>query len=298
MQNAGASESSREWLMVRMDREWNRDRIASAAAAAALQALLVYALIAGLGFRRADTAETRLRLLPLAPEPPPPPAKPPPPTTRRAAPEEAAPPALRAKAAPIVAPPPIVRIELPPPLAAAPVAGIGSQVSPGASAVPGPGTGSGGEGTGTGGGGAGDGAGGSGGVPPVRTRRIRGHFTDADYPAEAERAGAQGTVAARLTVGAKGRVTACRIRASSGSDALDAATCRIILKRFRFTPARDASGAATTDIVEWEQIWSLRPEDRPQHAEAECRVRAGKAGDAAARKAEFLSCMASFGWAR
>jgi protein TonB len=279
-----------------MDREWNRDRIASAAAAAALQALLVYALVGGLGFHAGGTPETRLRLLPLAPEPPPPPAKPPPPATRSAAPEEAAPPALRAEASAIVAPPPIVRIELPPPLAAAPVAGIGSQPTQGAAAIPGPGTGSGGEGTGTGGGGAGDGAGGGGSDgPPVRTRRIRGHFTDADYPAEAEQVGAQGTVAARLTVGAKGRVTDCRIRASSGSEALDAVTCRIILKRFRFAPARDSSGAATTDIVEWEQIWSLRPEDRPEYAEAECRIRAGKAGDAAARKAEFLSCMAAFG---
>ncbi|HEX8533898.1 MAG TPA: energy transducer TonB [Allosphingosinicella sp.] len=278
----------------------NRDRIASGVAAAALQALLVYGLIAGLGFYRGDKPEATLRLLPLGPEPPPPPPEPPPPAARSEAPKEAAaPPALRADASPVVAPPPLVPIKLPPPLPAAPVAGTGSQTSQGAAAIAGPGTGSGGEGTGTGGGGSGDGAGGGGtGGPPVRTRRIRGHFSDADYPSEAERAGVQGTVVARLTVGAKGRVTACRIRASSGSAALDDATCRIILKRFRFMPARDSSGAATTDTVEWEQAWSLRPEDRPEYAEAECRARAGRAGDAGARRAEFLSCMASFGWAR
>lgn len=288
--------------MVRMDSEFRRDRIASGVAAAALQALLIYGLIAGLGHYRGDVSEPAMRLLPLAPDPPAPPDRPPAPETRSEAQEDAAaPPALKAEAAMVVAPPPAVRIELPPPVAAAPIAAIGSQPWVGGSQTPGPGTGSGGEGTGTGGGGSGDGAGagnrGSG-APPVRTRRIRGHFTDADYPAEAERAGVQGLVVARLMVGTKGRVTACRIRSSSGSEALDAATCRIILKRFRFTPARDSSGAPTTDTVEWEQAWSLRPEDRPEHAEAECRLRAGGAGDAAARKAEFLSCMSSFGWAR
>ena len=284
--------------MVRMDSAVIRDRIASGVAAAALQALLLYGLIAGLGFYRGAPAEPVMRLLPLSPEPPPPPREPPAPEPPSEAPKEAAaPPALRAEAAPIVAPPPLVRIELPPPLPAAPIAGTGSRPAQGASDISGPGTGSGGEGSGTGGGGSGDGGSGQSG-PPVRTRRIRGHFTNEDYPRAAEGAGIQGTVVARLIVGTKGRVTACRIRLSSGSEALDEATCRIILKRFRFAPALDASGAATTDIVEWEQAWSLRPEDRPEYAEAECRVRAGRAGDAAGRRAEFLSCMSSFGWAR
>ena len=45
--------------------------------------------------------------------------------------------------------------------------------------------------------------------------------------------------ASASTIGTDGRVTACSVTSSSGSSALDDATCRIMRSRARFTPARD-----------------------------------------------------------
>ena len=65
---------------------------------------------------------------------------------------------------------------------------------------------------------------------------------EGDYPAEALKKGEQGEVRFMLTVTVDGRVRACEIVASSGSRSLDATTCRIVAKRARFAPARDAQG--------------------------------------------------------
>ena len=81
--------------------------------------------------------------------------------------------------------------------------------------------------------------------------------TSADYPAEAMRAGEQGTTGFRLAVGADGSVTGCDILQSSGSASLDAATCRLMTSRARFTPARDAAGKPTTDTFTSRIAWRL-----------------------------------------
>lgn len=69
-------------------------------------------------------------------------------------------------------------------------------------------------------------------------------FTRQDYPREARRARQQGWVRFRVTVTRRGRATNCVVVESSGSAALDRATCAILPVRARFTPARDAAGAA------------------------------------------------------
>jgi TonB family protein len=58
-----------------------------------------------------------------------------------------------------------------------------------------------------------------------------------DYPEEALRTAAQGTVTALLTTDVSGKVTDCAVIISSRSKVLDAATCRAALKRGRYTPA-------------------------------------------------------------
>jgi protein TonB len=63
-----------------------------------------------------------------------------------------------------------------------------------------------------------------------------------DYPAEAIAARAQGNTGVLLTVHPSGRVTGCSVTASSGWSMLDAATCRLLVSRARFHPARDAAG--------------------------------------------------------
>jgi protein TonB len=238
------------------------DRIKSAAAAVAFHAVLGYALVAGLGIDVGRKAGETMKLFDIAPEAPPPPVETlPPPTARSALPEAAAaPPGPRAEASPVVAPLPELRLNVPPPIAAAPKPGAGSQVSQGA-LVAGPGTGAGGEGTGTGSGGSGSGTGGG---VATRARQVQGALSGRDYPRAAKRARAAGTVLVRYTVGTDGRVTGCTITQSSGNADLDHVTCRLIEKRFRYEPARDAQGRPVTDILTGRHIWWTEPR-RPKY---------------------------------
>jgi periplasmic protein TonB len=78
-----------------------------------------------------------------------------------------------------------------------------------------------------------------------------------DYPASALRAGEDGVVSFVLDVGVNGRVTGCRITASSGSSALDSATCGLMVRRARFTPARDTHGNPAPDSYASSLAWWL-----------------------------------------
>lgn len=82
-------------------------------------------------------------------------------------------------------------------------------------------------------------------------------FSEEDYPKEAMKRAEEGTVRVHLTVSREGRVSDCRIVASSGSAALDSATCRIIRERARFTPARDGRGRPVTDVYSQSVRWQL-----------------------------------------
>ncbi|MBN8844363.1 MAG: TonB family protein [Sphingomonadales bacterium] len=66
--------------------------------------------------------------------------------------------------------------------------------------------------------------------------------TNADYPAAAMRDEMEGTTGFRLTVGPDGLPRRCEVTASSGSEELDAATCRLIMERARFQIQRDEKG--------------------------------------------------------
>jgi TonB family protein len=66
-----------------------------------------------------------------------------------------------------------------------------------------------------------------------------------DYPSQALNNNEMGTVVARMSVDASGRVTACNVVVPSGSPSLDAVTCELALRRARFHPAIAADGAPT-----------------------------------------------------
>jgi protein TonB len=89
------------------------------------------------------------------------------------------------------------------------------------------------------------------------TAVLASYITGDDYPASAARNNEQGRVTFTLVVGPSGQVTDCQIRATSGSAALDSATCRILRSRARFTPARDAQGRPTTDTSDGSVAWRL-----------------------------------------
>ena len=76
-----------------------------------------------------------------------------------------------------------------------------------------------------------------------------------DYPIAALRRGDQGAVRFDLAIGPDGRVTGCRIVASSGSAELDAATCRLVSRRARFRAANDDTGSRVagsyTGTIRW-----------------------------------------------
>lgn len=99
--------------------------------------------------------------------------------------------------------------------------------------------------------------------PPPKFEPARAHanlssyVSDADYPDTALRGEEQGTTRFRLLVGSDGKVTNCIVTGSSGSSALDSATCRLMKSRARFTPARDSNGNSTTDNVASAIRWVL-----------------------------------------
>lgn len=82
-------------------------------------------------------------------------------------------------------------------------------------------------------------------------------LSDADYPVEAMRREWQGVAGFALTINADGVVTDCVITQTAGHAILDEATCRILKRNARFTPARDASGTAVADTYNGRVSWRL-----------------------------------------
>jgi protein TonB len=77
-----------------------------------------------------------------------------------------------------------------------------------------------------------------------------------DYPAALLGTGAHGRTGVRLEVAPNGRVTRCSIVQSSGIALLDAATCRLLSSRSRFTPARDSAGMPVAGVYTGAIDWS------------------------------------------
>lgn len=252
-------------MMLRVEDE-NRDRLKSAGVVGLIHALIGYLLLTGLGYDPSAAVPDALKLFNVAEQvPPPPPARPARPDiekkTRKAKPknaEGAASPAnLRNTPTQIVVPEPEIEIPRPPIIPAAPIAGQGSAMAAGATNVPGPGTGSGGIGNGLGSGRFGNGTGGGGGGgmgSPVR--QISGRITDSDFPDDLRRGG---TVHLRFTVAPTGRVSDCAVTRTSGSRLLDNLTCRLIVARFRYRPARNSEGQAIASTIRGEHVWHYEP---------------------------------------
>ena len=235
------------------------DRIKSAIAVAVFHALLGYAFVVGLGVDVVAQAGETMKLFDVTEPPPPPPERIVPDRRPSEAPEgEASPQNLRSKATPVVAPKPEVPLQVPPPIIAAPTPAQGAERSTGAALVPGPGTGAGGVGTGTGSGGQGDGTGSG---LRQRARLIEGELSRRDYPPAARRAGIGGRVVVRIDVGTNGRVAACSIVQSSGNADLDETSCRLIKRRYRYEPARDAAGRPAPDVIREGHVWFTEGQD-------------------------------------
>ena len=237
------------------DRGWSRERIASAAGVALVHALLGYALIAGLKFELPRRVSEELKLIDIipAPEPPKPEMKIPHKVKSERPEGEASPPNLRAEPTQIVLPPPKIPVPVTNPMPVAPIAGVGNAPSAGSADIPGPGYGAGGWGNGRGAGGYGDGDGAGGAQIPPRKRK--GKLSYDDVPDYMREQGIGGTVGVIYHIEADGRVTDCSVQRSSGIPELDAVTCREIIRRFRFDPARARNGRKVASNIVENHTW-------------------------------------------
>lgn len=199
--------------MAYADQTMSTRKVVSIGLVVLLHALLGYAFITGLAFNVIKKAAQDLKVVDVKDEPPPPEQKPPPP-----------PPDQKIEPPPVVTPPPIVsapQIQAPV-MVTVPVAPP-PQITPTAPVAPPP-------------------------APPriSQAAGARGDpaqwVTTDDYPPAALREERQGVSKLTWQINEQGRVENCQVVSSSGSPDLDEAACRLIVRRGKYTPAKDQNG--------------------------------------------------------
>ena len=182
--------------------------------------------------------------VPAPPPPSKPVARPPQPSSQG----PAAPAGRLANPKEVAAPSPRISIAAP---IAPPIAGHGVDVTAGA-LDSGQGTGAAGSGQGTGAGGQGSGNG----AGRAKVIKVSGDIVSArDYPRDTRMLRLGSSVTVSLTVGTDGRAKDCRIVRPSRDPEADRITCRLAMDRFRFEPARDATGSPIEAVYGWHQRW-------------------------------------------
>ena len=213
-----------------VDQPISRGRVYAIVIVAVLHALLAYAFVSGLAYKFIKSATEDLKVVDVKEEPPPPPDEPPPPP-----PDQPSSPPVTAVPSPFPVPSPMPVPPTPPAIYQPPVPIAAPPAPVPAPAPPPPRV-----------------------IPPQRARaNLNSYFSADDYPAAALRGNDQGTTGFRLTIGPNGRVTDCQVTSSSGSSALDQATCRILRSRARYTPARDSSGNPSSGNDSGRVTWRL-----------------------------------------
>ncbi len=237
-----------------------RDKSGAIAAVIAIHIALVFALLHLSGKMQGIEKQGVLRVFDVTQAPSPPPEQPvekpkpkekPQPQQAKRAPSEKN---IKSQATEVAAPRPEISLPVPVPMEASTTPNEGVQATQGASDVVGPGTGAGGSGTGTGGGGSGSGGGGDGGyvVPPrLLTPVLRGR----DFPQQLLRRWPRGAqLFLRLRIDSGGGVTQCIVDRGTGVAAIDSSVCDLVQQRFRYSPARNASGQAVAGWAGYRQV--------------------------------------------
>lgn len=224
-------------------------RIAAAVCVAAIHLVIGYAFLMGMTVSRTEPRDEKRSIIVLEPEPVPPPVAEPPPKQPKVEAKGGGAPVPKAPPLPVIVPKPVIVTTPPPVIAVAP-----PTVTSGASPVMGEGgTGSGGQGDDAG---PGAGQGEEDGEGFTGARQIRGRFRNSDFPPSARSAGRL-RIGVQFAVGPTGRVEECDIIEPSGYPEVDAMTCRVIIDRYRFKPARDPQGDPVTEVMEEEYTWTL-----------------------------------------
>jgi len=82
-------------------------------------------------------------------------------------------------------------------------------------------------------------------------------FRPDDYPEDLLTKGVQGSVGILMSVDEAGRLTECRAVETSGTPALDEATCNVVRKRARFRPAQRKDGKPMAALTYWRVNWQI-----------------------------------------
>lgn len=209
--------------MAYADQEMSGSRVVSIVIVALIHLVIGYLLVTGLAISAVKNVVQRVTTVDID-EPEPEEEEPPPPPPD----QEVAPPPPVAPPAPInIAPaPPAIRTvdSIPPPSPPARV--VPPPAPPAPPAAP---------------------------PPPSRARAAQRDGQNrwaariqSNYPRRAVQREIEGNVGVAVTVGADGRVTACSVTASSGSEDLDQAACEGMQRYARYEPALDDAGNPTT----------------------------------------------------
>jgi periplasmic protein TonB len=204
-----------------VDQQMSSRRVVAIVIVALLHAAIGYAFISGLAMSVAKQVLTDTKVFDVV-EPPPPPEEPPPPPPEQ--PQQVQPP-------PLVTPPPVVQTPVPPPvqMQSVPIAPPNPPVTPLppvtlAPPTPAPPA-----------------------VPAIsKAAAARGNpaswVTQDDYPPSSLRNEEEGSVGVTFDIGTDGRIQNCRVTSSSSHPALDDATCKLVTRRGRYSPALNQAG--------------------------------------------------------
>lgn len=216
--------------MAYADQKMSSGRITAIVIVALLHALLGYAFITGLAYNVVKQVAKDLKTFDVTEEAPPPEELPPPP-----------PPDTPMPPPPVVSPPPIVRTNTAPPIVQTVRESPPVIITPTAPPAPPP-------------------------APPAKPKvatplKPRGNpgswVSNDDYPAAALRDNESGVTGFRLDVGPDGRVTNCSVTSSSGSSTLDTTACKLLMRRAKFTPAKDENGNAMASSFSSRFRWEI-----------------------------------------
>ncbi|MFL9840697.1 energy transducer TonB [Sphingomonas sp. ST-64] len=222
--------------MAYADRDVGGSRIVAIVVVSVILAILGYAFVTGLAYKFVKEAAEEMEVFEVLEPPPPPEEVPPPPPP----PDSPVPPPPTT----VVVQKPIVQVPAPPPPISLsnviPPSQPPTPPAPPAPPAPPPPP-----------------------PPPAvsQAAAARGNpgtwVTSDDYPPAARRAGDEGSVGVTFTINTQGRIEGCRVTSGSGSSALDNATCSLVTRRGRYSPAKDAAGNPIASTKSLRFRWQL-----------------------------------------
>ncbi|USI72634.1 energy transducer TonB [Sphingomonas morindae] len=225
--------------MAYVDQNQSKEKTIAFVVTLVIMAAVGYALVTGLAYNVIKKAAKDLNVIDIQDQPPPPPEEPPPPPPEtpkvETPPPPVSPPPL---VQPPAAPPPIAtQTTLNPPPPAPPIVAPPAPPSPPA--------------------------------PPARPSQAvgakpkgspSGWVTTDDYPPAALRNEEQGRVGFKLDIDGTGRATNCTVTSSSGHPDLDDTACKLLVRRARFSPAKDAAGNGIPSAYSSTVVWQIPKE--------------------------------------